>query len=1223
MSRPRDRLAYRLRQLPQYLKITDVASFVVKVSADLGPEDAIQVFSLATSLAVWENPPTKIATLTFKTTPKVFDNDDEKWEVSARQIGWNRTLAFDVLFDGFTPLNDVDESNHLAESRGSQADFVWLRDQLPKDVPTCRQILYGYDTSLTSDESFQAIDDLATSFIGRLKSIGGSSLAMKPLIIFAHSLGGIIVKQSIVTLAGSTDVEKLMLEKIHSVFFFATPHLGMEMSHLLALVKDKPNESLIRVLSNDDSYLRLLDEQFSGIATHSRIRILSFYETKLSRAAEMSCQGDLGRTGDQYVAVKRNSAVHRYSEIWLPINRDHSDIVKFPRHNPDYEAVVAFLYNIVNSSSFGLSLPNEAAIRDRGPHTAAPFGAHNSNNAVIITEGYVNEFNLEERKIELRNLQIEQRDDTVLPNKMKLPSSDEAFLKLLERRIFDRGDLVSRLAEQVKEVETKIESRKSIAHVSKFGNLLTEEGLIESLYIPELGDRFLKIENSSFDTFAWIFEDTQLQFTNWLRGKTGTYWIRGKPGSGKSTLMKYLHNHPRTSMVWEPERLVINVWFFLDDRGTSIQKSLEGLLYAILHRVISSDNRLADILLPSYAMKPPDRRNSWSLNGLQSGLMILLNQKEFDVYINLFLDALDECNNPPEVMADFVASMSNRPDSRTRTKVCFASRLWSAFRDRFDHCPGFSMHDHTMSDIRSFARNAFIQNGLIADSNADLDNTGVLELVSDISRRAQGVFLWTKLVCTDLVNAHRNGTPIGNMLKLVSEFPQELDGYYARTVERLPKSSRFKSFVMLDILVKADHALDLKDFNGAVSCASCQTAKECIIEPMNSSSAIEKITRNIRDYTGGLIEVVATTQGPTVQFMHQTVKVFVSRPGFTRNLLGPEAKEIHENGHSFLAKYCIAKVVAARELDWRLTDQALLGLLHAHLSETTTGISQREFLDSLSAEDFRLHFQGLFYVVDSRFSLAVIADLRLYVREALDRSDHDKHQLSSSLLQCLTRFTSLRLYGLRDSQDLRTIQSSKDSPLPYGILQRVNMEHADMCRMLLQFTSNSGKRYDHSIAFKDLFIPIKALLREGCPSSSESRTIVRHFLEHQQDPGCTFESASKLPGTVHCKPIHLADAETSRLLLEFGADINAVDSSGRTALDIALDGFDSMLHRVSFIRVHDRILTLLDYGACVTDYSRHCDFFQLKKYLEFTEDELARWEHIPHIKDTQVQSNEH
>jgi hypothetical protein len=82
-------------------------------------------------------------------------------------------------------------------------------------------------------------------------------------------------------------VKNWILEKIKGFFFFGVPHLGMEMSHLLTIVKDQPNEPLVRALSHEDGYLLLLDEQFRGISVFSKVRTISAYETKLSRSAQV------------------------------------------------------------------------------------------------------------------------------------------------------------------------------------------------------------------------------------------------------------------------------------------------------------------------------------------------------------------------------------------------------------------------------------------------------------------------------------------------------------------------------------------------------------------------------------------------------------------------------------------------------------------------------------------------------------------------------------------------------------------------------------------------------------------------------------------------------------------------------------------------------------------------------------------------------------------------
>jgi hypothetical protein len=115
MPRPREQRTYRVRQLPQYLERQEVANFICRVSAEFGPEENVEVFSLASSLIAWERPQTKVATIVFKYTPETFDNDEGEWTVVAVHAGWNRELTFDTHFTGFTPLNDIEPSSHFAE----------------------------------------------------------------------------------------------------------------------------------------------------------------------------------------------------------------------------------------------------------------------------------------------------------------------------------------------------------------------------------------------------------------------------------------------------------------------------------------------------------------------------------------------------------------------------------------------------------------------------------------------------------------------------------------------------------------------------------------------------------------------------------------------------------------------------------------------------------------------------------------------------------------------------------------------------------------------------------------------------------------------------------------------------------------------------------------------------------------------------------------------------
>jgi len=169
---------------------------------------------------------------------------------------------------------------------------MWLRDQLPHDFPNVRVLIYGYDTRLLRSDSFQTIDDLAVSLIAQLRGIGKTQTFTKPLLIFAHSLGGLLVKKALCLLARSGDPEAFMLDRVRLVVSFGVPSDGMSTEYLEHMVDGQPNQYLVECLSQDDphGFLQALKESFYGIAHLRRIRLISAYETRQTRTAKVRLQ---------------------------------------------------------------------------------------------------------------------------------------------------------------------------------------------------------------------------------------------------------------------------------------------------------------------------------------------------------------------------------------------------------------------------------------------------------------------------------------------------------------------------------------------------------------------------------------------------------------------------------------------------------------------------------------------------------------------------------------------------------------------------------------------------------------------------------------------------------------------------------------------------------------------------------------------------------------------
>lgn len=168
---------------------------------------------------------------------------------------------------------------------------MWLRDQLPGDLESVRSIIYGYDTTLVTSQSFQTIDDLVIKFITMLKITYRPRVSARPLVFLAHSLGGIVLKRALVLMANSTDSDRAILQAVKAIIFFGAPSQGMHVSHLMAMVDGQPNRQLIEDLEPHSSFLKLLEQQFTAAASLRRIRLISFYETKKSQIPQVRFLG--------------------------------------------------------------------------------------------------------------------------------------------------------------------------------------------------------------------------------------------------------------------------------------------------------------------------------------------------------------------------------------------------------------------------------------------------------------------------------------------------------------------------------------------------------------------------------------------------------------------------------------------------------------------------------------------------------------------------------------------------------------------------------------------------------------------------------------------------------------------------------------------------------------------------------------------------------------------
>jgi Cdc6-like AAA superfamily ATPase len=82
------------------------------------------------------------------------------------------------------------------------------------------------------------------------------------------------------------------------------------------------------------------------------------------------------------------------------------------------------------------------------------------------------------------------------------------------------------------------------------------QSILKVLHYDRMRDRYDVVQPAHHSTFRWVLEEDSAQtkqgakarnlFMTWLAQGGEFFHIAGKPGSGKSTLMKFLYSHQRT-----------------------------------------------------------------------------------------------------------------------------------------------------------------------------------------------------------------------------------------------------------------------------------------------------------------------------------------------------------------------------------------------------------------------------------------------------------------------------------------------------------------------------------------------------------------------------------------------------------------------------------------------------------------------------------------------------
>jgi hypothetical protein len=344
-----------------------------------------------------------------------------------------------------------------------------------------------------------------------------------------------------------------------------------------------------------------------------------------------------------------------------------------------------------------------------------------------------------------------------------------------------------------------------------------EDILLQHLSFPTLDVRYEEIDPAHAKTFQWIFDDFSSpnsdSFTDWLEGKVEgerLYWINGKAGSGKSTLMKYIYDDPRTRSKlseWTAGLPLTMASFFFWISGDADQCSQTGLLRSLLHHLLSQHRHLIREVFADMwkAVEISPVLRAWSLAYASKALRDLLSRDLGKVV--LFIDGLDEYHGDhgnhlsadrPEYYSEIVGLIKSL--SSPDIKICFSSRPLVVFHSHFDSQPKLRLQDLTHLDISTYVKDKLSEDTILDTLRLDCDWDSS-QLISDIVNKAEGVFMWIVLVVRSLLSGIENYDDIEDLRRRLKQCPSDLMALYRHMLSQIQPtylSEGYKIFSMTD-----------------------------------------------------------------------------------------------------------------------------------------------------------------------------------------------------------------------------------------------------------------------------------------------------------------------------------------------------------------------------------------------------------------------------------------
>ena len=304
-------------------------------------------------------------------------------------------------------------------------------------------------------------------------------------------------------------------------------------------------------------------------------------------------------------------------------------------------------------------------------------------------------------------------------------------------------------------------------------------------------------------TCDWLLQEPHIQ--SWLETKheSCVTWFSAPPASGKSILSAHVISHLRDS------GFICQYFFFKfdDPQKRSLSNFLRSIAYQIARDIPAFKRSLIELSAEGLKLEKTDSVLVWK----KIFESILFNM-ELSVPLYWVIDGLDESESPKTVL-EFLRSTS---ESRVPLRTLIVSRKTEPLSLAFGRLASSLPLELIEKDGSEF--NSIDIHLLVAKEIKHLRGSDELRsrVAQNIENRAQGNFLWTRIVLEDILNCHSEDA----IQEALDDIPDDMNKLYQRMELNILNNPRKANMALAKALLQwticASRLLNLQELSQAL-----------------------------------------------------------------------------------------------------------------------------------------------------------------------------------------------------------------------------------------------------------------------------------------------------------------------------------------------------------------------------------------------------------------------